>query len=451
MRLMVLLAVLLAPMAASAQQQSDPVLSWNAEEQAAYDTVMRRTFEYFWTAAEPHSGMACERVHVDGIYPENDQTVVTTGGTGFGLMAILAGAHRGYITERQAFERFSRIVGFLETADRFHGAWPHWLYGETGRVKPFWIKDDGGDLVETAFLLQGLLAVRQAYADGNKKERKLAQRIDQLWRGVEFDWYTKGTDSLYWHWSPNYAWQMNFPVRGFNECHIMYVLAMVSPTHPVSSSLYSRGWLRQGEMVKPSNPGPNQGLSRTYHFQFDHQGEVDLGGPLFWAHYSYLGLDPRGLRDAAGHYGQEFENMALVNWDWCRRQGDSIAGYGDSSWGLTSSYSVKGYAGHAPGPNRDLGVISPTAALSSFPYSPQQSKAALMHWYKDKPELLGPYGFYDAFSDQHDWMLPRYLAIDQGPIVAMMENYRSGYLWSLFMSCPELNNIPKEAGISTGY
>ncbi|MFM1897789.1 MAG: hypothetical protein RL577_29 [Bacteroidota bacterium] len=451
MRIWILLAVLTAPFITRAQYQIDPVNSWNLEEQAAYDTVMRRTFEYFWTAAEPNSGMACERVHVDGIYPEQDQTVVTTGGTGFGLMAILAGVHRGYVTREQAFERFCRIVRFLEKADRFHGAWPHWIYGETGRVKPFWIKDDGGDLVETSFLLQGLLSVRQAYADGNRKERKLAQRIDALWRGVEFDWYTRGGDSLYWHWSPNYGWEMNFPVRGFNECHIMYVLGLLSPTHPISASVYTNGWNRRGEMKSLHAVGAEQGLSQSYGLQFDHQGDVPLGGPLFWAHYSYLGMDPRGLIDACGHYGVEATNMALINWDWCRHQSGRWAGYSDSSWGLTSSYSIKGYAGHAPAAGRDLGVISPTAALSSFPYSPEQSKAALMNWYRNKPELLGPYGFYDAFSESENWMLPRYLAIDQGPIVVMMENYRSALLWNLFMACPEWTKLPAAAGLSTGY
>jgi hypothetical protein len=159
--------------------------------------------------AEPTSGMARERIHMDNIYPQNDQDVVTLGGSGFGVMAILVGLERGFITREQALERYRKIVDYLAKADRFHGAWPHWFDGPTGKVHPFSPKDDGGDLVETAFMIQGLLTVAEYFRDGNEAEKQLAADIDQLWRGVEWNWYTQGKDVLYWHWSPNYGWAMN--------------------------------------------------------------------------------------------------------------------------------------------------------------------------------------------------------------------------------------------------
>lgn len=394
--------------------------------------VQQRTFEYFWSGAEATSGMARERIHIDGDYPNNDQNVVTLGGSGFGVMAILVGIERGFITRRQGFERLDHIVNYLAKADRFHGAWPHWLQGETGRVKPFSPKDDGGDLVETAFMMQGMLAVRQYFTDGNESEKKLAAKIDVLWRQVEWDWYRKGGENvLYWHWSPKFGWDMNFAVRGYNECLIMYVLAASSPTHPIPPEVYHQGWARSGGIVY-------NGEKYGYKIALRHNGAEEWTGPLFWAHYSFLGLDPRHLKDRYADYWQHNVNHASIHWSYCVENPKHFAGYGANCWGLTSSYSLNFYAGHKPWLN-DLGVISPTAALSSFPYTPDYSMRALEHFYYDLGDKIwGPYGFYDAFSIQEDWFPQRYLAIDQGPIVAMIENYRSGLLWDLFMSSPEI-------------
>ncbi|WP_394355063.1 glucoamylase family protein [Aquiflexum lacus] len=397
--------------------------------------VQYRTFQYFWDGAEPTSGLARERFHVDGEYPQNDKNVVTSGGGGFGVMAILVGIERGFITREQGLERLEKIVNFLENADSFHGVWPHWWNGETGEVKPFSKKDDGGDLVETSFMVTGLLTVRQYFRDGNESEQALAERIDKLWRAVEFDWHTKGgEDILYWHWSPNHGWDMNFGVNGYNECQIMYILAASSPTHSVPASVYHKGWNRDGDIKNDPNHE-----AYGYHLALKHNGAEKYGGPLFWAHYSYVGLDPRGLKDQYADYWEHNTNHTLINRAWCVENPLGYKGYGPESWGLTASYSVKGYAGHAPGENRDRGVITPTAALSSFPYTPEYSIEAMRHWYENLGDkLFGEYGFYDAFSETEDWFPQRYLAIDQGPIVVMMENYRSGLLWDLFMSSPEV-------------
>ena len=418
----------------------NPINKNKIADAALLNLVQKQTFNYFWDGAEPVSGMARERIHVDGIYPENDKNVVTSGGSGFGVMAIIVGMERKFISREDGVQRLEKIVHFLETADRFHGAWPHWWNGETGKVQPFGQKDNGGDLVETSYMIQGLLCVRQYFKDGNATEKLLANRIDKLWKQVEFDWYRNGQNVLYWHWSPEYVWQMNFPVHGYNECLIMYVLAASSPTHSVPAAVYHEGWAEGGK-IKSAHK------ALGYPLQLRYQGNPPNGAPLFWSHYSYLGLDPRNLKDRYADYWKENTNQTFINYSWCVANPKKYIGYGKNNWGLTASYSIQFYKAHAPDLKNDLGVISPTAALSSFPYSPKQSMAAMRHWYDDmKEKLWGPYGFYDAFSETENWFPKKYLAIDQGPEVVMIENYRSGLLWKLFMSCPEIKTGLKKLG-----
>ncbi len=394
------------------------------------DRVQRQTFEYFWDGAEPISGLARERIHLDNIYPAHDKDIITIGGSGFGLMAILVGVERNFITREQALERLERAVEFLENADRFHGAWPHWLM-PSGSVTPFSAKDNGGDLVETAFLVQGLLTVKEYFKEGSEREKQLADKIQRLWEAVEWDWYTKnGENVLYWHWSPNYAWDMNFPVGGYNEALIMYVLAAASPTHPVTKAVYEKGWARNGGIT---NDTEFYGL-RTELDHYEHDNSPV--GPLFWAHYSYLGLNPKGLSDQYADYWKLNTAHALIHYRYCVDNPNNFEGYGEDCWGLTSSYSVKGYSAHRP--DEDLGVISPTAALSSMPYTPDQSMRFLRYMYEEQDSLIGKYGPYDAFSLEENWYLPRYLAIDQGPIPVMIENHRSGLFWNLFMKNEEV-------------
>ena len=395
-------------------------------DQSLLDTLQKQTINYFWDGAEPNSGLARERIHMDDVYPTSPKNTVTTGGSGFGLMAILVGIERGFISKEDALDRYLKIVDFLEKADRFHGVWPHWLDGETGKVYPFSKKDNGGDLVETAFLMQGLLTVSE-YFDGNaEKEKQLVSKIDKLWREVEWSWYTKnGEDVLYWHWSPEYGWEMNFPVGGYNECLIMYVLAAASPTFPIDKDVYEKGWAKSGAIVSDETYY-GEDLVLNYYEHSD--AKI---GPLFWAHYSYLGLNPKGLMDQYADYWKLTQNHAKIHYKYAVDNPENFKGYGDSLWGLTSSYSVKGYVGHRPG--RDLGVISPTAALSSFPYTPKESMNVLQNLYKNHDSLVGKYGPYDAISFEKNWFTPRYLAIDQGPIPVMIENYRTGLLWNLFM------------------
>jgi len=361
--------------------------------------VQEKTFGYFWDYAHPVSGLARER-HGSG-------DTVTSGGSGFGIMTIPVGIERGFITREEGAERMRKIIGFLgEKAQRFHGAYPHWLNGSTGKVIPFSSNDNGGDLVETAFLIQGLLAA-SAYFDA-EGEADIRSGIDAIWRGVEWDWYTKGGENrLYWHWSPSAEWAMNMPIRGWNEGLIVYVLAASSPTHPVSAEVFRQGW---GSFTFP----------------------VAVNQPLFFAHYSFLGLDPRNLSDSNGSYWEQNVAHARYNYDYCVRNPQGHAGYSASCWGLTASDFPGGYT--ASSPANDHGTIAPTAALASFPYTPEESLSALHYfYYKVGDRLWGTYGFKDSFSLDRAWFASSYLAIDQGPIVVMIENYRTALLWNLFM------------------
>ena len=381
--------------------------------------VQEQTFRYFWDFAEPNSGMARER--------NTSGRLVTSGGSGFGLMAMVVGVEREFITLDQAIERWRRVVGFLETADRFHGVWSHWINGETGEVIPFSPRDNGGDLVETAFLVQGLLTVREYLKQEAPTETELINRIDELWRGVEWDWYTKGeNETLYWHWSPDQEFAINLRIAGHNETQLVYVLAAASPTHPIEPELYRSGYARNGAF---RNGGTYYGI------------ELPLGnrrgGPLFFSHYSYLGLDPRELTDEFANYFEQNTAHSRINYEYVVENPEGYYGYTEQSWGLTASDGEQGY--HAHSPAEDRGVITPTAALSSMPYTPEESLRALRHFYYDLGDRLwGPYGFYDAFRPESNWVADSYLAIDQGPIVIMIENYRTGLLWNTFMRAPEV-------------
>lgn len=388
-------------------------------EEELLTKVQEQTFRYFWDFGHPNSGMTRER--------NTSGNLVTSGGTGFGLMAILVGIERGFITRQQGIERFVKIIDFLGQADRFHGAWAHWMDGNTGKVIPFSAKDNGGDLVETGLLVQGLLTVKAYLNPGIPSENSLAEKIDVLWRGVEWDWYTRGSqDILYWHWSPEFGWDMNLPIRGYNESLIVYVLGAASPTHPIDLSVYEKGWANNGAM-----------RNGKMFYQIPLPLGYDFGGPLFFAHYSFLGLDPRNLFDQYANYWTQNVNHSRINQAHAISNPLGFAGYSESSWGLTASDNHLGYNAHSP--TNDLGVISPTAALSSFPYTPVESMKALQFFYfKMGEKLWGQYGFYDAFNITEQWYADSYLAIDQGPIIIMIENHRTGLLWNLLMKDREV-------------
>ena len=394
--------------------------------------VQRQTFRYFWEYGHPNSGMARER--------NSSGDVVTTGGTGFGISAMVVAADRGFISRADATIRLLKITDFLLNANRFHGAFPHWMNGITGKVVPFSQYDDGGDLVETSFLIQGLLTAKQYFSNSSADETRLRANIKSIWEGVEWDWYRQGGQNvLYWHWSPIYDFKINFALRGYYEALITYILAVASPTHSIPADLYSKGW--------ESNKNYKNG---NVVFGYKLYVGPNAGGPLFFAHYSYLGFDPRNKKDAYANYYIHNINQSLINYNYCKENPRQWKGYSGDNWGLTASDEPNGYSSHEPYQPTDNGTITPTAALSSMPYTPTQSLAALKYFYrKEGAKMWSEQGFFDAFNNTKNWYSNQYLAIDQGPIIGMIENYRTGLLWKNFMQNAEINPALTAVGFVT--
>lgn len=407
-----------------------PTLTPKLTESSEYlTTVQKATFDYFWDFAHPVSGLIPERTATPNI--------VTSGGTGMGIMCVMVGANRGWVSRQDAVKRLLKITSFLAKSERFHGAWSHWLDGATGKVVPFGDNDNGGDLVETAYLVNGLLVAREYFNENNAEETQLRSQITALWESVEWDWYaSRGDNKLYWHWSSNLGWKMNMPISGYNECLITYVLALGSPTHAIKPEVYENSWKTTS----------NHWLNGKTYIGYKAPVGFDYVGPLFFAHYSYLSLDPRLMQDNLLNYWQLNVSQTMMNYKYCLEKAPKEYGYSIENWGLTASDDYNFYGAHNPA--EDNGTITPSAALSSFPYTPYYAWRALRSMYLRKgSQTFGKYGFYDAYNVSKSWYSNQYLAIDQGPIVVMMENYRSGLIWKLGGKIKELQTGLQKMGI----
>ena len=412
-------------------------------DSALLDMVQQANFRYYWEGAETNSGLALEDIL-------GRHHMIATGASGFGMMALIAGAERNYITHQQVVDRFDKITSFLIKAEKFHGAFPHFIDGETGKVVPFFGNpDDGGDLVETAFLMQGLLCAKQYFNANNLAEKVIHDRVDTIWKGIEWDWYKQTPDSkfLYWHWSPDKAWIINHRLIGWNETMITYILGICSPTHSIPASMYYSGWASQSDFAQnyrsawsQSHNGDHYTNGNTY-FGVPLKVGVSNGGPLFFTHYSFMGLDPHYMNDAYTDYFSNNKNIALINYKYCVENPEKHLGYGANAWGLTASDGPWDYSADEPTSHADNLKITPTGALSSFPYLPNEAMAALKNYYFNYGKFLwGAYGFYDSFSPDKNWCSEIFMGLNQAPITVMIENYRSGLLWKLFM---ENNDIKK--------
>jgi hypothetical protein len=385
------------------------------------DMYQRYSFRYFWEGAHQSSGMALERTN-------GGNTTAASGATGMGLMAMIIAHEREYKDKEEIKDRIIHILDFLETCDRHHGAWSHWYYADTKQTQPFSTKDDGGDLVETSYVASALVALRNYFSGSDDKSVQIREKSSLLLNGIEWDWYRQGGQNvLYWHWSPNYGFQINMQLKGWNEALITYIMAASSPTYTVPNTVYDNGWASNGGMVN----------ERTY-YSYKINLSPDYGGALFWIHYSFLGLNPKGLKDQYADYWTETVNTARIHYAYAVSNPKGHTNYGSKCWGLTASDDPYGYTAHQPMYN-DNGTISPTAALASMPYTPEESIRALKYFYQERgKDLFGIYGPYDAFNDNLSWVQESYIGIDQGPIVVMIENYRTGLIWNNVMKDPDI-------------
>jgi len=401
-------------------------------DEVLIEQVQRASFHYFWEGAHPHSGLARDR---SGRTADPNNDLVSIGGSGFAFMAIIVAMERGWIGRSDALTRLESMITMLEQATRYRGVYPHFINGMDGSTVPFSRLDDGGDLVETSLLFQGLICTRQYLVSGRPREVALSMRIDRLWQAVEWSAHLKEAENvLYWHRSPRHGWSRNLPIRGWNEALITYVLAAASPRFAIDPGAYHEGFAANGAFTN----------GRDYYGVTLPLGPA-FGGPLFFAHYSFCGIDPRGLTDRYADYWQQNCNHARINYLHSVNGGNA-----EGCWGLTASHAPHGYA--VSSPSADIGLIAPTAALSSLPYLPEESIRALRHFLSlPQRRIAGRFGFVDAFSPARKWYARTYLGINQGPIVAMIENHRTGLLWSLFMSAPEIRTGLRKLGFSSPH
>lgn len=398
------------------------------------DRVAQATAGYFLDWSHPVSGMARERSAGDFGY--DIEETVCTGGTGFGLLAQIVAADRGWRPRRDILDRVERIVGFLENADRFDGVYPHFLAGSTGKVLPFMAGDDGGDLVETAFLMTGLLGAAAYFTEAPE----IGARIKALYDAVNWAAHVREDGAVMWHRHPDRPWPDNaLPIRGWNECLPVFVLGAGSDTYPIPASSYHDSWAKApafrngqtyGDTVLPLGP--------------------DWGGPLFLSQYPFLGIDPRGLTDTYADYWQQARAHALINRHHCVTNPMNWPAYGPDLWGLTASDDPIGYVAHSP--VDDTGTITPTAALGSFPYVPDEAMPVLRMMHDGLGDrIFGEGGFADAFCPAKDWVAESRLAIDQAPIVIGLENHRSGLIWDTVSSRGEIKQGLARLGFRAPY
>jgi hypothetical protein len=415
--------------------------TYSMSDSELLDMVQEAAFRYYWEGAEPNSGLARENI-------PGRKDMIATGASGFGLMALVVGAERGFISREALIERLDQITTFIEEGDRFHGALSHFMDGPSGKVEPFFGKyDDGGDLVETSFFMQGLLAARQYLSKDNAREKALRERMSAIWEAVEWDWYKQYEDSpyLYWHWSPDHAWHINHKLIGWNETLITYFLGIASPSHGINAEMYYSGWASQDTIARAyrSNWGKTTEGSAYFngntYFGVNLDVGVSNGGPLFFTHYPFMGLDPHKMEDQYTNYFKNNQAIAKINYRYCCQNPGDYYGYGQQCWGLTASDGPWGYKAREPVLRMDDGTIAPTGAIASFPYLPEESMKALKFFYRDCGDFLwGEYGFRDAFNLTEGWCANIYMGLNQAPMTVMIENHRTGLIWDLFMSAPEV-------------
>lgn len=432
----------------SAQSDAADAATRELSDDELLDMLQEAAFRYYWEASGVNSGMAHENV-------PGDDRIVATGATGLGISALVAAVDRGFVTRDQGLERLETIVSFLERAPRYHGAWSHYYNDETGETMAlFGMYDNGGDIIETSYMIQGLLTARGYFNGAAPREQALGKRITALWHAVEWDWYRQSPDSpfLYWHWSPQWGFQISHPLVGFNETLATYLFAIASPTHPVPASMYYSGWASQDQRAQEYRQGWSKSADgklyangKTY-FGTKLDVGVGSGGPLFFVHYIFMGFDPHALRDRyTDSYFENSRRIAEINRAWVIANPKKFEGYGPNAWGLTASFGYNGYTTPAPDDYYDEGTITLTGALSSFPYTPEASMAAFKHFYRDLgAELWGIYGPRDNYNPGQHWVSAHYMGLNQAPIVAMVENHRSGLLWRSFMSNPEIGEMLKK-------
>ncbi|MDO5113421.1 MAG: glucoamylase family protein [Planctomycetia bacterium] len=364
--------------------------------------------------------------------------VLTVGASGFGIMAIVAGVERGWIPREDAAKHIVKMTRFLRSVPRFEGAWAHW-YSPEGDCVRFGNQTAAGEIVETAFLMAGLLVAAEYFDGENSLEKEIRETVSFFWETIHWRHYVH-QGKLYWIWHSDRD-QYELPLVGWNETLLVYILAMAAPEpHNISPEVYRTCW------IWDSFAHPQR---KTYGYTLP-LGNLSHGGPLFLSQYSFLCLDPRKMQDEYADYWQQNVAHTLINRHYCLYEAPAEFRYSEQDWGLTACDGCGKSPGYrARDPIHDDGVIAPTAAISAYPYTPFYSTQVLLHLAKNYPELNGRFGFGISYTPRDRAINPHYLAIEHAPMSVMIENYRSGLIWKLFMKNPHVLRGLRLAGMRT--
>ncbi|HJP92702.1 MAG TPA: glucoamylase family protein [Pyrinomonadaceae bacterium] len=395
---------------------------------AFLNDLQQRSFRYFWEQADPNTGLVPDRARVDGsTLPASHQNVASIAATGFGLTSLCIAADRSWITQAQARERARNTLRFFDMrAFQQRGWFYHWMDTKTGEGR--WNSEVSS--IDTALLLAGVLTVRQCFRD----DLEIVRHAQKIYQRVDFRWMLNGDPLLLSHgWKPETGF-LRPRWDTYSEDTILYLLAIGSPTHPISAASWRALWRDR------------------YRYE-GHAYFTTIGVPLFMHQYAHAWIDYRIRRESSGDRIDYFQNSieaTLAHRAFCINLSHDFPAFGPDVWGITASDSAKGYLAWG-GPPRDPdidGTVVPSAAGGSLMFTPDLSIRALRTMQeKYSAKIYGKYGFVDAFNPQTGWTDTDVIGINVGIILLSAENMRTGNVWRWFMQNPEPSSALRRVGL----
>jgi hypothetical protein len=417
--------------------------------------LQRNTFRYFWEETNPDNGLIADNT-------TGDDTPASIAGVGLALASYPVAAERAFVPRAQVVERALATLRFLwnapqgETADAtgHRGFFYHFLDVTTGRRA--WRSELS--TIDTAILIAGVLTTAAYFDRTTGEEREVRTLADSLYRRVDWRWAQNGGATVSHGWKPEtgflrYRWQ------GYNEALILYVLGLGSPTYPLSAKSYP-AW------------------TSTYRWKKLYGYEFLYGASLFMHQLSHLWIDFRGIRDAVmrRHGIDYFENSrraTYVNQHYAIRNPRRFRDYGEHAWGITASNGpgpttrrvrgvtrrFLGYVARGVPYGPDDGTLAPWAVVASLPFAPEIVLPTLQHCSVAYPKMESEYGLVCSFNPtfpgrgtrSSGWISHNHFALDQGPVILMIENHATGLIWRLMRSCPYVVAGLRRAGFKGGW
>jgi hypothetical protein len=437
---------------------SQPAKQWEitTKQEAFLDNLEHDTFNFFWKTTDPQTGLTPDR------FPDSEFSSVA--GIGFALTAYVVGVKRGYVTRAQAAERTLTTLNFLLQAPQ--GSQETGQAGYKGFFYHFLDMKDGNryenselSTIDTALLMAGVLTSQSYFVKDKDVERKIRDDAETLYGRVDWTWaYSREHKPLIsLGWFPETGF-MSYDWSGYNEAMILYILALASPKHPIESNAWDK-W------------------TSTYQWKTFYGYSYVNFGPLFGHQYSHIWIDFRGIQDKYMRskgidYFENSRRATYADRAYCMDNPEKWHGYSDMMWGLTASdgpnpgkiprngfhnYWARGSSAEY---RRDDGTLAPTAAGGSVAFAPAISVPTLAYLRTELGDkLYGEYGFRDAFNLSYPgasksspgWFAKDYLAIDEGPILLMIENYRTALIWNLMKRNKHIKDGLHIAGFKGGW